>query len=196
MDLGNGRLRLPPRNIFIFLSAIIFLYSCEIEESKNIYKPPSIEISSKIDKTTNTYPIEVLKSISDELSKLLNKDINLFSSNVINFEGEIISKYIDCGLMNDEVYVNYIDRIFGSYLEAVITFEISNENNLYIINNDEIKYTFFSKETGTRWRFKSDKPKELLVGNPVYSDNPYRTCLSKNVLEIKIKNILNRTSNG
>ena len=124
MDLGDGRLRLRQRNIFIFLSAIIFLYSCEIEESKNIYKPPSIEISSKIDKTTNTYPIEVLKSISDELSKLLNKDINLFSSNVINFEGEIISKYIDCGFMNDEVYVNYIDRIFGSYLEAVITLSL------------------------------------------------------------------------
>ena len=174
----------------------MFLYSCEIEESKNIYKPPSIEISSKIDKTSNTYSIEVLKSISDELSKLLNKDIDLFSSNIINFEGEIISNYIDCGFMNNEVYVNYIDRIFGSYLEAVITFKIVNENNLYIINNDEIKYTFFSKETGTRWRFKSDKPKELLVGNPVYSDNPYRTCLSKNVLEIKIKNILNRTSNG
>ena len=196
MDLGNGRLRLRSRNIFIFLSAIIFLYSCEIEESKNIYEPPSIEIFSKIDKTTNAYPIEVLKSIRDELSKLLNKDIDLFSSNVINFEGEIISKYIDCGFMNNEVYVNYIDRIFGSYLEAEITFKISNENNFYTINNDEIKYTFFSKETGTSWRFKSNKPKELLVGNPVYSDNPYRTCLSKNVLEQKIKNILNRTSNG
>ena len=196
MDLGNGRLRLHPQNILIFLSAVIFLYSCEMEESKNIYEPPSIEIFSKIDKTTNAYPIEVLKSIRDELSKLLNKDIDLFSSNVINFEGEIISKYIDCGFMNNEVYVNYIDRIFGSYLEAEITFKISNENNFYIINNDEIKYTFFSKETGTRWRFKSNKPKELLVGNPVYSDNPYRTCLSKNVLEKKIKNILNRTSNG
>ena len=196
MDLGNGRLRLHPQNILIFLSAVIFLYSCEMEESKNIYEPPSIEIFSKIDKTTNAYPIEVLKSIRDELSKLLNKDIDLFSSNVINFEGEIISKYIDCGFMNNEVYVNYIDRIFGSYLEAEITFKISNENNFYTINNDEIKYTFFSKETGTRWRFKSNKPKELLVGNPVYSDNPYRTCLSKNVLEKKIKNILNRTSNG
>ena len=196
MDLGNGRLRLHPQNILIFLSAVIFLYSCEMEESKNIYEPPSIEIFSKIDKTTNAYPIEVLKSIRDELSKLLNKDIDLFSSNVINFEGEIISKYIDCGFMNNEVYVNYIDRIFGSYLEAEITFKISNENNFYTINNDEIKYTFFSKETGTRWRFKSNKPKELLVGNPVYSDNPYRTCLSKNVLEKKIKNILNRTSYG
>ena len=196
MDLGDGRLRLRQRNIFIVLSAIIFLYSCEIEESKNIYKPPLIETSSKIDKISNTYSIDVLKSISDELSKLLNKDIDFFSSNVINFEGEIISKYIDCGFMNNEIYVNYIDRIFGSYLEAVITFKIEKENNLYIINNDEIKYTFFSKETGTRWRFKSNKPKELLVGNPVYSDNPYRTCLSKNVLEKKIKNILNRTSNG
>ena len=196
MDLGNGRLRLHPQNILIFLSAVIFLYSCEMEESKNIYEPPSIEIFSKIDKTTNAYPIEVLKSIRDELSKLLNKDIDLFSSNVINFEGEIISKYIDCGFRNNEVYVNYIDRIYGSYLEAEITFKISKENNFYTINNDEIKYTFFSKETGTRWRFKSNKPKELLVGNPVYSDNPYRTCLSKNVLEKKIKNILNRTSNG
>ena len=65
-----------------------------MEESKNIYEPPSIEIFSKIDKTTNAYPIEVLKSIRDELSKLLNKDIDLFSSNVINFEGEIISKYL------------------------------------------------------------------------------------------------------
>ena len=196
MDLGNGRLRLHSRNIFIFLPAIIFLYSCEIEESKNTYKPPSIEISSKIDKTSNAYSIEVLESVGDELSNLLNKEIDLFSSNEVKFEGEIISKYIDCGFMNNEVYVNYIDRIFGSYLEAVITFKIANEDNLYRINNDEIRYTFFSKETGTRWRFKSNKPKELLVGNPVYSDNPYRTCLSKNVLEKKIKNILNRTSNG
>ena len=184
MDLGNGRLRLRPRSIFIFLSAIIFLYSCEIEESKNIYTPPLIETSSKIYKTSNAYSTEVLKSVGDELSNLLNKEIDLFSSNVINFEGEIISKYIDCGFMNNEVYVNYIDRIFGSYLEAEIIFKISNENNLYIISNDEIKYTFFSKETGTRWRFKSNKPKELLVGNPVYSDNPYRTCLSKNVLDL------------
>jgi hypothetical protein len=174
----------------------MFLYSCEIEESKNTYKPPPIETSSKIDKTSNAYSIEVLESVGDELSNLLNKEIDLFSSNEVKFEGEIISKYIDCGFMNNEVYVNYIDRIFGSYLEAVITFKIVNEDNVYRINNDEIRYTFFSKETGTRWRFKSNKPKELLVGNPVYSDNPYRTCLSKNVLEKKIKNILNRTSYG
>ncbi len=161
MDLGNRRLRLHSRNIFIFLPAIIFLYSCEIEESKNTYKPPLIETSSKIDKTSNAYSIEVLESVGDELSNLLNKEIDLFSSN-----------------------------------EVVISFNIVNEDNVYRINNNEIRYTLFSKETGTRWRFKSNKPKELLVGNPVYSDNPYRTCVSKNVLEKKIKNILNRTSNG
>jgi len=33
----------------------------------------------------------------------------------------------------------------------------------------------------------------LLVGNPVYDDNPYRTCLSKNVLESKIINIFNNS---
>ena len=50
---------------------------------------------------------------------------------------------------------------------------------------------FYSKETGTRWKFKTNKPKELLVGNPVYDDNPYRTCISKNILEKKIINIFN-----
>ena len=63
------------------------------------------------------------------------------------------------------------------------------------IKNKNIEYTFISKETGTRWRFKTNKPKELLVGNPVYDDNPYRTCLSKNVLESKIINIFNNSYN-
>ena len=97
--------------------------------------------------------------------------------------------------MNNEIYVRYIDRIFGSYLEAVIALTITNQDDLYQISNDEIKYIFYSKETGTRWRFKSNTPKELLVGNPVYSDNPYRICLSKNVLETKIKDILKKASN-
>ena len=196
MDNGDGRLTLKRCNIFVIASVIIFLYSCEIEESKNIYKPPSVETYSRMDIVENTFTDKSLINISEELSKIFNTEIDIFSENKIRFEGEEITNYIDCGFMNNEIYVRYIDRIFGSYLEAVITFKIVNEDNLYIINNDEIKYTFFSKETGTRWRFKSNKPKELLVGNPVYSDNPYRICLSKNVLEKKIKNILNRTSNG
>ena len=195
MDNGDGRLTLKICNIFVLAAAIIFLYSCEIEESKNIYKPPLVETSSKMDIVENTFTNKALISIGEELSKIFNTEIDIFSESTVRFEGEEITNYIDCGFMNNEIYVKYIDRIFGSYLEAVIAFTISNQDNLYKISNEEIKYIFYSKETGTRWRFKSDKPKELLVGNPVYSDNPYRICLSKNVLENKIIDILKKTSN-
>ena len=195
MDNGDGRLTLKRCNIFVIASVIIFLYSCEIEESKNIYKPPSVETYSRMDIVENTFTDKSLINISEELSKIFNTEIDIFSENKILFEGEEIANYIDCGFMNNEIYVRYIDRIFGSYLEAVIAFTITNQDDLYQISNDEIKYIFYSKETGTRWRFKSNTPKELLVGNPVYSDNPYRICLSKNVLETKIKDILKKASN-
>ena len=195
MDNGDGRLTLKICNIFVLAAAIIFLYSCEIEESKNIYKPPLVETSSKMDIVENTFTNKALISIGEELSKIFNTEIDIFSESTVRFEGEEITNYIDCGFMNNEIYVKYIDRIFGSYLEAVIAFTISNQDDLYKISNEEIKYIFYSKETGTRWRFKSDKPKELLVGNPVYSDNPYRICLSKNVLENKIVDILKKASN-
>ena len=195
MDNGDGRLTLKRCNIFVIASVIIFLYSCEIEESKNIYKPPSVETYSRLDIVENTFTDKSLINISEELSKIFNTEIDIFSENTIRFEGEEITNYIDCGFMNNEIYVRYIDRIFGSYLEAVIALSITNQDDLYQISNDEIKYIFYSKETGTRWRFKSNTPKELLVGNPVYSDNPYRICLSKNVLETKIKDILKKASN-
>ncbi len=195
MDNGDGRLTLKRCNIFVIASVIIFLYSCEIEESKNIYKPPSVETYSRMDIVENTFTDKSLINISEELSKIFNTEIDIFSENTIRFEGEEITNYIDCGFMNNEIYVRYIDRIFGSYLEAVIALTITNQDDLYQISNDEIKYIFYSKETGTRWRFKSNTPKELLVGNPVYSDNPYRICLSKNVLETKIKDILKKVSN-
>ena len=195
MDNGDGRLTLKRCDIFVIASVIIFLYSCEIEESKNIYKPPSVETYSRMDIVENTFTDKSLINISEELSKIFNTEIDIFSENTIRFEGEEITNYIDCGFMNNEIYVRYIDRIFGSYLEAVIALTITNQDDLYQISNNEIKYIFYSKETGTRWRFKSNMPKELLVGNPVYSDNPYRICLSKNVLETKIKDILKKASN-
>ena len=148
-----------------------------------------------MDIVENTFTDKSLINISEELSKIFNTEIDIFSENTIRFEGEEITNYIDCGFMNNEIYVRYIDRIFGSYLEAVIALKITNQDDLYQISNNEIKYIFYSKETGTRWRFKSNTPKELLVGNPVYSDNPYRICLSKNVLETKIKDILKKASN-
>ena len=191
MDFGNGRLTLNRSNIFVFLSSIIFIYACEIEESKNIYKPPLIFASFEKDNSENIYTFEDLNKISDELSELFNKNLDIFSSNIVRFEGQIISNYIDCGFMNNEIYVSYIDRIFDSYLDININFKILEEDNIFKIINDDIKYTFYSKETGTRWRFKTNKPKELLVGNPAFDENPYRTCLSKNILEKEIIDILN-----
>ena len=78
MDFGNGRLTLNRSNIFVFLSSIIFIYACEIEESKNIYKPPPIFASFEKDNSENIYTFEGLNKISDELSELFNKNIDSF----------------------------------------------------------------------------------------------------------------------
>ena len=88
--------------------------------------------------------------------------------------------------MNDEVYVEYIERIFGSSLKATIKIDLTKGENLYKLNKIYVNYLFMSKETGTRWKFKTNSPKELLVGNPVYDANPYRTCVTKNILEKEI----------
>lgn len=194
MDFGNGRLTAIRRNIFVF-AVLIFLNACAIEESKNVYKPPEESRTFVTDNQEKTYTIDDLIKTNEELSRIFNANIDLFSSNTVGFKGNVISEYIDCGLMNNEVYVNYIDRIFGSYLEAVIAFKIQEENDFFRIIDNEIRYTFYSKETGTRWRFRTNKPKELLVGNPVYDDNPYRLCLSKNKLEFQIEEILNMALN-
>lgn len=194
MDFGNGRLTAIRRNIFVF-AVLIFLNACAIEESKNVYKPPEESRTFVTDNQDKTYTIDDLIKTNEELSRIFNANIDLFSSNTVGFKGNVISEYIDCGLMNNEVYVNYIDRIFGSYLEAVIAFKIQEENDFFRIIDNEIRYTFYSKETGTRWRFRTNKPKELLVGNPVYDDNPYRLCLSKNKLEFQIEEILNMALN-
>lgn len=194
MDFGNGRLTAIRRNIFVF-AVLIFINACAIEESKNVYKPPEESRTFVTDNQDKTYTIDDLIKTNEELSRIFNANIDLFSSNTVGFKGNVISEYIDCGLMNNEVYVNYIDRIFGSYLEAVIAFKIQEENDFFKIIDNEIRYTFYSKETGTRWRFRTNKPKELLVGNPVYDDNPYRLCLSKNKLEFQIEEILNMALN-
>ena len=101
-----------------------------------------------------------------------------------------ISKYIDCGYMNEEIYVEYIEKIFGSSLQATVKIDSTEKGTFINLNKVSIDYLFISNETGTRWRFQTNKLKELLVGNPVYDENPYRTCMSKNVLEKEIIEIL------
>ena len=122
-----------------------------------------------------------------QLQTILQKDkINLEEPISINFNVKDIPSYIDCGFMNDEVYVDYIERIFGTKLKADVDIKLKNVDKGVLFEKFHIKYTFTSKETGTRWRFATNKSKDLLVGNPVYDANPYRKCLSKNTLENEI----------
>lgn len=176
-----------------YLIVLIFIVSCEPQEVSNIYKEPNFSNNFVI--PTNIEPFNDIRifAIESSLEDLFNiENINLNEDFSFYVNTQDISNYIDCGFMNDEVYVEYIDRVFGSLLEATVEIDVVKKGGFYKINDFMINYLFMSEETGTRWRFKTNKPKELLVGNPVYDDNPYRICLSKNVLEKKIIKILKR----
>jgi len=96
-----------------------------------------------------------------------------------------ILDYIDCGMMNEEIYVQYIDRIFESSLNIETSLSLSREKNLTSINVIS-KYIFKSIETGTTWTFKTNESKLILVGNPAFGADPYRKCIPKHFLESSI----------
>ena len=162
----------------------MFLASCEVSQSNNIYIPPN----------TKTKPIENFVYYSDEnslksIKNKIKKILIINQNDSISIKPQEISSFIDCGYMNDEMYVDYINRIFNSSLTIQIIFKVrklDNKNILYI----DFDYIFKSKETGTTWRFSTKKSKNLLVGNPVYDNNPYRECLSKQKMESSLKNVL------
>ena len=172
------------KNLLIISLSLLFLISCEVAQSKNIYSPP----------TNKTKPIEnffyysdlnSLEIIKNEIKKtLLIGDDNL---KIIN--SDEISSFIDCGYMNEEIYVDYINRIFDSSLSIKIIFSDRKLNDKDVVFVD-FDYTFKSKETGTTWRFSTARSKDLLVGNPVYDDNPYRECSSTQKIESNLKNVL------
>ena len=172
------------KNLLIISLSLLFLISCEVAQSKNIYSPP----------TNKTKPIEnffyysdlnSLEIIKNKIKKILIIDDNGFK----NIKSTEISNFIDCGYMNEEIYVDYINRIFDSSLTIKIIFSDKklNDKNVAFVNFD---YTFKSKETGTTWRFSTGKSKDLLVGNPIYDDNPYRECSSTQKIESNLKNVL------
>ena len=88
--------------------------------------------------------------------------------------------------MNDEIYVDYIHRIFESKLDGqikiIVILDGQNTTEASVIS----KFRFVSKETGTTWRFETNKPKSILVGNPAYGADPYRGCQSKHFLEASV----------
>ena len=172
---------------YFLIFSFFCLAGCEVQESKNIYKPPQEPEEFKNIFELITYSNDQIEQIKIQLQMFLQKEkINLEEPISINFNVEDIPSYIDCGFMNDEVYVDYIERIFGTKLKADVDIKLKNTDKGVLFEKFHIKYTFKSKETGTRWRFATNKSKDLLVGNPAYDANPYRKCLSKNTLENEI----------
>ena len=172
------------KNLLIISLSLVFLISCEVAQSKNIYSPPTNK-SKPIENFFYYTDLDSLEIIKNEIKKILMIDENGFK----NIKSTEISNFIDCGYMNEEIYVDYINRIFDSSLSIKIIFsdEKLNDRNIVFV---DFNYIFKSKETGTTWRFSTNKSKDLLVGNPVYDDNPYRECSSTQKLESSLKNVL------
>ena len=172
------------KNLLIISLSLLFLISCEVAQSKNIYSPPTNK-SKPIENFFYYTDLDSLEIIKNEIKKILMIDENGFK----NIKSTEISNFIDCGYMNEEIYVDYINRIFDSSLSIKIIFsdEKLNDRNIVFV---DFNYIFKSKETGTTWRFSTNKSKDLLVGNPVYDDNPYRECSSTQKLESSLKNVL------
>ena len=164
----------------VILLSLIFLISCETEQTSNIYSPPQTE-KEPIENYFYYNDSENLEIIKNKIKISLSMDKN--DSKII--KPKMISHFIDCGYMNDEIYVDYINRIFDSSLVVKIIFEDEEVDNRKVININ-FNYIFKSKETGTTWKFSSNKSKDLLVGNPVYDSNPYRKCMSKQKLESEL----------
>ena len=111
------------RKYFIIL---IFIVSCEPQEASNIYKAPNspkyIETFTGLETIDDTQIISIKSSLEDFLN-VENIKLNENFSFYINIQD--IPNYIDCGYMNEEIYVKYIDRIFGSSLKATLDIDLS-----------------------------------------------------------------------
>jgi hypothetical protein len=169
----------------LILISITFLCSCQKIPKDNVYHPPSgnneiqniLYLDIGMDKATN------------KIEHLINQE-NSQNSNIFEFKTEVelkdIPKYIDCGKMNDEIYVSYINRIFDSSLDIKTSIRLDPESNKSTRVEISSDYLFTSIETGTSWRFATNKPKLILVGNPAYGAEPYRKCHSKNLIESQL----------
>ena len=94
-------------NFIVTTFCMLLLVSCDVAQSKNIYSPPN----------NKTKPIENFFYYSDlnslEIMKNEIKKILLIGDdNLKNINPSEISGFIDCGYMNEEIYVDYINRIF------------------------------------------------------------------------------------
>jgi len=168
--------------------SILMLFSCQEQPDKNIYTPPlipnPIENNFHINRETN--------ELTKRIENIDNFKIQESSESSVRFQAineiasEKISDYIDCGTMNNEVYANYINRIFDSSLKIKTILEIQPIDIFSSKISLASSYVFTSIETGTKWAFKTNEPKMILVGTPAYGAEPYRECASRNFLESQI----------
>jgi paraquat-inducible protein B len=128
---------------------------------------------------------EAMLKFQKLIDQKYRKNQNIFESDLKVMPANI-SKYIDCGKMNDEIYVDYINRIFDSSLNIQTLIKLDPTGNKSTRVEISANYVFTSIETGTSWRFNTNNPKLILVGNPAYGAEPYRKCLSKNLIESEL----------
>jgi hypothetical protein len=175
--------------IFIF-----FLTACS-ELEQNQYFSPNAQPHNDFTAIIN----RDITSIQTEISELLSQDFTIIN---ISKEGNTTfgqinlakpSLYVDCGVMNNEIYVDYIDRIFESSLKANLAMQLEEINQSTTNVLLDITYTFISIESGTTWEFSSNNPASIWVATPAEGALPQRECLSKHVLEesliSKIRNL-------
>ena len=169
----------------LILVSSIFLFSCQKTSEENVYTPPNTIKELKNIIYLNIDIDEALQKIPLIINQEYSQDQNIFEFKT-KVKSPNISKFIDCGKMNDEIYVNYINRIFDSSLEIKTLTELSAERDSYTKIEIISHYIFSSIETGTRWAFTSNTPKLILVGNPAFGSEPYRKCLSKHFIESRL----------
>ena len=181
MGTRNNLRQLKIINI-LFVS--IALTACS-ELEQNQYFSPNAQSYNDFTATINRDVV----SIRSEISKLLRQDFAIkdLSSEGNTMFGQInlanTSLYVDCGMMNNEIYVDYIDRIFESSLKANLAIKLKETNQNTTSASLDILYTFISLESGTTWEFSSNKTASIWVATPAEGALPQRECLSKHILE-------------
>ena len=172
----------------LILISVALLISCQDKPEENIYYAPQnqavFEETIFIDVDLET----LWNRITEDSNKIFQNEQKTENIGELTFElkPKNISDYIDCGMMNEEIYVQYIDRIFESSLNIETSLSLSREKKNLTSINVISKYIFKSKETGTTWTFKTNESKLILVGNPAFGADPYRKCMPKHFLESSI----------
>ena len=132
----------------ISITLIFFLTACS-ELEQNQYFSPNAQLYNDFTATINRDVV----SIRSEISKLLRQDFAIkdLSSEGNTMFGQInlanTSLYVDCGMMNNEIYVDYIDRIFESSLKANLAIKLKETNQNTTSASLDISYTFISLES-------------------------------------------------